>query len=85
MVEQYLRRSCFNKLSVEQLVQACEELGFEGHLELVALIRKRTSTIMTSSIVEHLNNWQKKTAVLPVIADIVDLRPVCVRASEVRW
>lgn len=56
-------RRHFQKLCVQQLVLACEELGFERSDLLMAILMERFSTIMSSSVVEHLNNWQKNSRI----------------------
>lgn len=63
VAKKLLGRSHFQKLSVQQVVCACEELGFQGSEPLLSLLRERFSTIMSSAVVEHLNNWQTNSRV----------------------
>ena len=61
IVIEYIRRSHFNKVSVQQVVEACSELGFRPSEPVRELLDERTRTIMTSTSVEHLNKWQKNS------------------------
>ena len=57
----HVERSLFQKLGVQQFLEACKEFDFGIHADLQQLAVDRFSTIMSSSIVEHLNNWQKNS------------------------
>ena len=54
-----LGRSCFALTSTQQLVHAYEEFGWQLVQDITSLLQKRSSQVLSSVIVEHINNAQK--------------------------
>lgn len=58
---EYYKRSQFQKSSVQHLTLVTAELAYTMHHEIKALLDQRTRTIMSTGVVEHLNNAQKNS------------------------
>lgn len=61
LLQQYKARSCFQLVSVRQVLIGCRLHNWALHPELVGVVDARTRTIMTSVGVEDANNIQKNS------------------------
>ena len=59
LMRKYMSRTSTRLLFVQQVDQACKELGFEPHPDIVKLISERTMTVMQSHGVEDMSNYQQ--------------------------
>lgn len=79
VAELYMQRHMMQKRCNQQNKLGCEEVGFTPDERLMDMLRTRFSTIMSSSVVEHLNIWQE-TANIPPTGAVVSAAPR--RASQ---
>ena len=61
IMKTYIERSPFQLLSVKQLADACQAMGWASGPELIKLVSARTTTVMSSQGVEDMNNFQKNS------------------------
>ena len=61
LMREFLDRSLFEQLAVEQLALACRDVGYFAHPDLQAEMRQRGLGIISTTVVEDINNAQKNS------------------------